>query len=153
MAKNWFQLEILITCQNSEMAHFLSSTILRWLKIRREIEFDAKIILSYLRIFELKKVSHLRILTRDRYFELKSIFSHLKITCIFRLNSDKLKKIIFKPNYSLYMIFAIFLKTAISRMTIFEKRIKVIYRMNSKKPEIYPIYDLCDFPLKMTKRA
>ena len=54
------------TCQHMHL-------ILRWLEIRREIEFEAKMIriLSHLRIFELKKVSHLRILTRDQYFEQK----------------------------------------------------------------------------------
>ena len=60
---------------------FFGSKILRWLKIRREIEFDAKLIriLRYLRIFKLKKVGHLRILTRDRFFEqkLKGIWSNL----------------------------------------------------------------------------
>ena len=65
--------------------------ILRWLNVRREIEFEAEMIriLSHLRIFELKKVSHLRILTRDQYFEQKlkrnwmvRTLSHLKITYI-----------------------------------------------------------------------
>ena len=60
-------------------------------KIRRDIEIEAKMIriLSHLRIFELKKVSHLRILTRDQYFEQElkrnwmiRTLSHLKITCI-----------------------------------------------------------------------
>ena len=71
-AQNWFELKYRSRVE-----------ILIWLKIRREIEFDAKMILSYLRIFELKKLGHLWILTRDRYFELKSIFSHIKITCLF----------------------------------------------------------------------
>ena len=46
---------------------FFSSKILNKLKIRREIEFEAKMIriLSLFKIFELKKVSLLRILTRD----------------------------------------------------------------------------------------
>ena len=41
--------------------------ILNKLKIQREIEFEAKMIriLSLLKIFELKKVSLFRILTRD----------------------------------------------------------------------------------------
>ena len=53
-----FRLEILITCQNPELAHFFGSKILRWLKSRREIEFEAKMIriLSHLRIFKLKKM-------------------------------------------------------------------------------------------------
>ena len=44
------------------------------LKIRREIEFEAKTIriLSSLGIFELKKVSVLGFLTRDSYFEEKN---------------------------------------------------------------------------------
>ena len=48
---------------------FFSSKILYKLKIRREIEFEAKMIriLSLFKIFELKKVSLLRILTRDRF--------------------------------------------------------------------------------------
>ena len=51
MAQNWIhrvslkiRLETVITCQNPELAHFFSSKILRWLKIRREIEFEAKMI-------------------------------------------------------------------------------------------------------------
>ena len=45
-------------------------------------------ILSHLKIFELKKVSHLKFLTRDQFFEQKlkrywmiRILSYLKITC------------------------------------------------------------------------
>ena len=69
---------------------FFSSKTPRWLKIRREIGFEPKMIriLSHLRVFELKKVSHLKVLTRDGYFELKlkknwtvRILSHLKVTC------------------------------------------------------------------------
>ena len=73
-----FQLDIIITCQNLEMAHFLSSKTPRWLKIRIEIGFEAKMIriLSHLRVFELKKVSHLKVLTRDGYFD---FLSHLKV--------------------------------------------------------------------------
>ena len=52
---------------------FFRLKILRWLKIGREIEFEAKMnrILSYLRIFQRKEMSHLRILTSDRFFEQK----------------------------------------------------------------------------------
>ena len=55
------------------MAHFFSSKILRWPKIRREMVFETEIvrILGHLRILELKKVGHLGFLTRDRYFEEK----------------------------------------------------------------------------------
>ena len=70
---------------------FFSSKTLRWLKIR--IIFGSNPIslriLSHLGVFELKKVSHLKVLTRDGYFELKlkrnwtvRILSHLKVTCI-----------------------------------------------------------------------
>ena len=46
---------------------FFSSKILRWPKIRREMVFEAEIvrILGHLRIFELKKVGHLRILLEN----------------------------------------------------------------------------------------
>ena len=66
-----FFLEILITCLLAEVAHFFSSKILKWLKIRREIEFEAKMnrILSHFNIFELKKVSHSGQKTRDQDFE------------------------------------------------------------------------------------
>ena len=64
MAQHWIhwvslkiRLETVITCQNPELAHFFSSKILRWLKIR--IIFASNPIslriLSHLRIFELKK--------------------------------------------------------------------------------------------------
>ena len=44
------------TCQHMHL-------ILRWLEIRREIEFEAKMIriLSHLKVFELRKVSQLRV--------------------------------------------------------------------------------------------
>ena len=52
-----FLFEILITCFFLRWLTFFSSKILRWLKIRKEIEFEAKMIriLSLLKIFELKK--------------------------------------------------------------------------------------------------
>ena len=52
-------------------SHVIPSITLRWLKIRREIEFEAKMIriLSHLKVFELKKVSQLRVKARDRDFE------------------------------------------------------------------------------------
>ena len=67
----YFYLEILITCLLVEVAHFFSSKILKWLKIRREIEFEAKMnrILSHFNIFELKKVSHFGQKTCDLDFE------------------------------------------------------------------------------------
>ena len=84
-SKYWSRVKIL------RWLTFFSSKILRWLKIR--IIFASNSIslriLSHLRIFELKKVSQLRILTRDQYFEQKlkrnwmvRTLSHLKITCI-----------------------------------------------------------------------
>ena len=50
---------------------FFSSKILNKLKIRREIEFEAKMnrILSHFDIFELKKVSHFGQKTCDLNFE------------------------------------------------------------------------------------
>ena len=47
-----FLFEIMITCFLAEVAHFFSSKMLRWLKIRREHEFEAKMIriLSHLKI-------------------------------------------------------------------------------------------------------
>ena len=69
---------------------FFSSKTLRWLKIRTVIALNpfSLRILSHLRVFELKKVSQLKVLTRDGYFELKlkknwtvRILSHLKVTC------------------------------------------------------------------------
>ena len=71
---------------------FFSSKILNKLKIRREIEFEAKMIriLSLYKIFELKKVSLSRILTRDRFSSRNltrnwtvRILSLSKISCIF----------------------------------------------------------------------
>ena len=55
-----------VTCQHMHL-------ILRWLKIRREIEFEAIMIriLSHFKIFELKKVSHFDQKTRDQYFVAK----------------------------------------------------------------------------------
>ena len=52
-------------------SHVIPCITLRWLKIRREIEFEAKMIriLSHLKVFELKKVSQLRVKARDRDFE------------------------------------------------------------------------------------
>ena len=86
-----FCLEISITCQNPEMGHFFSPKTLRWPRIRREMDYEAKMvrILGHLKIFGLKKVAHLRILTRDWYFERKlkrnwmvRILGHLRISCI-----------------------------------------------------------------------
>ena len=70
---------------------FFSPKTLRWPKIRTI--FASKSIslriLGHLRIFGLKKVGHLRILTRDWYFEPKlkrnwmvRILGHLRISCI-----------------------------------------------------------------------
>ena len=58
--------------QNSNCSVFLKFQ-LEISKIRRENGFEAKRvrILSHLRVFELKKVSQLKVLTRDGYFELK----------------------------------------------------------------------------------
>ena len=70
---------------------FFSPKILRWPKIRT-ISASNTIslrILGHLRIFGLKKVGHLRVLTRDWYFEPKSkrnwmvrVLGHLRIACI-----------------------------------------------------------------------
>ena len=59
-----FLLEILIMCQNFEMAHFFSSKILRWLKIRIIfcLEFNFSSNSEPSQNFRTKKVSHLKIL-------------------------------------------------------------------------------------------
>ena len=67
--------------------NFFSSKIWRWLKIGiiHASNLISLRILSYLRIFELKKLRHRKILTRDQRFEQKlmvRIFSYLEITCI-----------------------------------------------------------------------
>ena len=89
----------LISARNTDhvskprVGSLLRSKILRWLKIRRESEFEAKMIriLSNLKIFELKKVSQFGENARDQYLEPKlrrnltiRILSHIKIPCIFR---------------------------------------------------------------------
>ena len=68
-----------ITCKNSEMAHFFKFENSEMAKNESKNESNFK----QSQNFRTKKVNHLRILTRDRYFELESILSHLKITCIF----------------------------------------------------------------------
>ena len=88
---------------------FFSSKILNKLKIRREIEFEAKMIriLSLFKIFELKKVSLSRILTRDRFSSRNltrnwtvRILSLSKISCIFH----HVKKSSFDDFLSLFKI-------------------------------------------------
>ena len=70
---SFFRLQISITCQNPEKVHFFTPKTLRWPKIRTIqflLNFGSKYqsrvkIKGHLRIFGLKKVGHLRILTRD----------------------------------------------------------------------------------------
>ena len=68
-----FLLEKSVTCQNSEMAHFFSSKIRRvplnskvhWILWKNDSNFELS------QNFRTKKMCHLRILTRDRFFEQK----------------------------------------------------------------------------------
>ena len=70
---------------------FYSPKTLRWPRIRREMEFEAKMvrILGHLRVLGFKKVGHPRTLTCDWYFEPKSkrnwmvrILGHLRFECL-----------------------------------------------------------------------